>query len=104
VCALQQGCEDKYSEVLSGFLHAYRHIIKFYGPETLEDAIQKMKYCYEESKHKIEFCTDLKVKGKPKYVGKWERFVGYQSRGRNARVSIPTKGKFYQKSTTSNIG
>ena len=35
---------------LSGLPQSYNDIIEFYEPRTLEEAIRKAKYCYEQSK------------------------------------------------------
>ena len=42
----------KIQHFLSGLPQAYRDRIEFYEPRTLEEAIRKAKYCYEQSKVK----------------------------------------------------
>ena len=37
---------------LSGLPQSYKYKIEFYEPKTLEEAISKPKYCYEERKGK----------------------------------------------------
>ena len=40
---------------LIGFPQAYKDRIEFYEPRTLEEAIRKAKYCYEQSKGKPDY-------------------------------------------------
>ena len=40
---------------LSGFPQSYKDRIEFYEPRTLEEAIRKAKYCYEQSKGKPDY-------------------------------------------------
>ena len=40
---------------LSGFPQSYNDRIEFYEPRTLEEAIRKAKYCYEQSKGKPDY-------------------------------------------------
>ena len=42
----------KVQYFLSGLPHSYKDRIEFYEPSTLEEAIRKAKYCYEQSKGK----------------------------------------------------
>ena len=39
----------------SGLPQAYKDRIEFYEPRTLEEAIRKAKYCYEQSKGKLDY-------------------------------------------------
>ena len=50
----------KIQRFLSGFPQAYRDRIEFYEPRTLEEAIRKANYCYEQRK------------GKPNYHKPWK--------------------------------
>ena len=57
----------KYEKVkihcfLSGLPQYYVDIIEFYEPRTLEEAIRKAKYCYEQSKGKPDYHKALKDK------------------------------------------
>ena len=40
---------------LHGLPQSYRDIIEFYEPRTLEEAIRKAKYCYDQSKGKLDY-------------------------------------------------
>ena len=40
---------------LSGLPQAYKDRIELYEPRTLEEAIRKAKYCYEQSKGKPDY-------------------------------------------------
>ena len=45
----------KIQHFLSGLPHSYKAQIEFYEPKTLEEAIRKAKYCYEQSKRKPDY-------------------------------------------------
>ena len=61
----------KVQRFLSGLPQSYKDRIEFYEPRTLEEAIIKAKYCYEQSK------------GKPDYI----------RHGRTRRMRSLTKGR-----------
>ena len=45
----------KVQHFLSGFPQSYKDRIDFYEPRTLEEAIRKAKYCYEQRKGKPDY-------------------------------------------------
>ena len=45
----------KVQRFLSGLPQSYKDRIEFYEPRTLEEAIRKAKYCYEQSKGKLDY-------------------------------------------------
>ena len=45
----------KFHCFLSGLPQSYKDIIEFYEPRTIEEAIRKAKYCYEQSKGKPDY-------------------------------------------------
>ena len=45
----------KVQRFLSRFPQSYKDRIEFYEPSTLEEAIRKAKYCYEQSKGKPDY-------------------------------------------------
>ena len=51
---------------LSGLPQSYKDRIEFYKPRTLEEAIRKAKYCYEQSKGKHDIHKAWKDKKKEK--------------------------------------
>ena len=59
----------KIQRFINGFPATYRDQIEFDEPRLLEEAIQKLKRCYEQSKHKVEPKHDLKIN--EKFKGKW---------------------------------
>ena len=59
----------KIQVFISGLLEEYRDWIEFNEPRLIEESIQKLKHCYEKSKHKVEPKRDLKWNEKVK--GKW---------------------------------
>ena len=70
----------KYEKVkiqcfLSGLPQSYKDQIEFYEPRTLEEAIRKYKYCYEQRKNKLEYQKTWKDKRSEKYD---QRKKGYK--------------------------
>ena len=59
----------KVHRFISGLPVAYRYWIEFDDPESSEEAIGKLKHCYEKSKSKVEHKRDLK--GNERFKGKW---------------------------------
>ena len=57
----------KIHHFLSGFPQSYKDRIEFYEPRTLEEAIRKDKYFYEQSKGKPDYHKTWKDKNKKKY-------------------------------------
>ena len=45
----------KIQHFLSGLPWSYKDRIEFYEPRTLEEAIRKAKYCYEQRKGKLDY-------------------------------------------------
>ena len=52
----------KVQRFLSGLPQTYKDRIEFYEPRTLEEAIRKAKYCYEQSKVKPDYHKTWKDK------------------------------------------
>ena len=52
----------KIQHFLSGLPQSYKDIIEFYEPRTLEEAIRKDKYCYEQRKGKLDYHKTWKEK------------------------------------------
>ena len=52
----------KVQHFLSGLPQSYKDRIEFYEPITLEEAIRKSKYCYEQSKGKLDYHKTWKEK------------------------------------------
>ena len=52
---------------LSGLPPSYKDRIEFYEPRTLEEAIRKAKYCYEQSKRKPDYHKAWKDKNTKKF-------------------------------------
>ena len=49
----------KIKRFISGLLVGYRDHIEFGEPRSLEEAIRKLKHCYEQSEHKVKSKNDL---------------------------------------------
>ena len=56
----------KVQRFISGLLVTYRDRIELNVPRSLEEAIRKLKHCYEQSKCKVEPEHDLKRNEKAK--------------------------------------
>ena len=52
----------KIYHFLSGLPQSYKDRIEFYEPRTLEEAIRKAKYCYEQRKGKPDYHKTWKDK------------------------------------------
>ena len=57
----------KVQRFLSGLPQSYKDRIEFYEPRTLEEAIRKAKYCYEQSKGKPDYHKAWKDKKNEKF-------------------------------------
>ena len=57
----------KVQHFLSGLPQSYKDRIEFYEPRTLEEAIRKAKYCYEQSKGKPDYQKTWKDKKNEKF-------------------------------------
>lgn len=81
--------EAKTQRFTSGLPMEFKHRIEFDEPRSMEEAIQKLKDCYEQSKHKSEIKPDWK--GNAKNKGKLDKKqVIPQDSGNNENVS-PSK-------------
>ena len=60
---------------LSGLPQSYKDRIEFYEPRTLEEAIRKANYCYEQSKGKPDYHNTWKDKKNEKF---YERKKGFK--------------------------
>ena len=57
----------KVQQFLSGLSQSYKDKIEFYEPRTMEEAISKAKYCYEQRKENIITKKTWKNKRNEKY-------------------------------------
>ena len=48
----------KIQRFISGFMVEFKDKIEFVETRSLEESIQKLKHCYEQSKHKYETKSD----------------------------------------------
>jgi hypothetical protein len=67
------------------------NIIEFDEPKTLEDAIQKARYCYEQLNHKEEHPKEWKKKSKMGFKKKGVKPSRFKNYGKGSRMSFPTK-------------
>ena len=68
----------KIQRFISGFLVTFKDMIEFDGPRSLEEAIWKLKRCFEQSKCRSETKPDWK--GNDKNKGKMGQEVKHTSR------------------------
>jgi len=61
----------KIQRFISGLLVAFKDKIKFDDPISLEEAIRKLRHCYEQSKRQTK--TKLDLRGDVKRKGKWDK-------------------------------
>ena len=66
----------KVQRFLKGLPQSYKDRIEFYEPRTLEEAIRKAKYCYEQSKGKPDYPKAWKDKKNEKF---FERRKGFKA-------------------------
>ena len=64
----------KIQRFRSGLPQYYKDKIEFYEPRTLEEAIRKAKYCYEQRKGKLDYHKTWKDKKNEKYDQKKKGF------------------------------
>ena len=85
----------KIQRFLSGLPQAYKDIIEFYEPRTLEEAIRKVKYCCEQSKGKLDYHKSWKDKKNEKSAQRKKGFKPSNFRNPQKQpsqaVSKPTK-------------
>ena len=62
----------KVQQFLSGLPQSYKDKIEFYEPRTLEEAIRKAKYCYEQSRSKPNYHKAWKEKNNEKF-DQWKK-------------------------------
>lgn len=77
-------------------------MIEFDEPTTLADTIWKMKYCYNQSKHKPNVQIDCNKNDKAKFKGKGSKSYWHRKMGKNSKFTTPTKGGFQQNFLTDN--
>jgi hypothetical protein len=70
---------------------SFWNIIEFDEPKTLEDAIQKARYCYEQFNHKAEYPKDWKKKGKLGFKKKGVKPSKFKNYGKSSKMRFPTK-------------
>ena len=79
----------KVQRFFSGLPVAYKDKIEFDEPRSLEEAIRKLKHCYEQSKSKVETKHDLKRNEKAK--GKWPPKSGRPQDSSERENAVPYK-------------
>ena len=64
----------KIQHFLSGIPQSYIDIIEFDEPRTLEEAIRKVKYCYDQNKRKPDIHKEWKDKKKENFYQRKKGF------------------------------
>jgi hypothetical protein len=81
----------KMQRFLSGMPQSFWNRIEFDEPKTLEDAIQKARYCYEQLNHKEEPPKEWKKKNKIGFKKMGVKPSRFKNFGKNPRMGFPTK-------------
>jgi hypothetical protein len=76
---------------LSGFAQSFRNKNDFDEPKTLEDAIQKARYLYEQFNHKEKYPKDWKKKIKLGFKKKGVKPSNFKNYGKNSKMTFSTK-------------
>ena len=72
---------------MSGLPQSYKDRIEFYEPRTLEEAIRKAKYCYEQSKGKPDYHKAWKDKKNEKFDQRKKGFKPSRCRNQQKQPS-----------------
>ena len=75
---------------LSGLPQSYKDRIDFYEPRTIEEAIRKAKYCYEQSKGKPDYHKAWKDKKNRKFNQRKKGFKPSSFRNQQKQPSQAT--------------
>jgi hypothetical protein len=86
----------KMQRFISGLPQSFRDIIEFDEPKTLEDTIQKARYCYEQFKNKTKPHEDWKKKSSSGFKKKGFKPSRCKSYGKGSKMSLPTKSVYQQ--------
>jgi len=78
----------KFQLFISRFPMSFKDRIKFYEPQTLDDATNKFKHYCEQEKRSPDFIGDWKLEGSGKYKKKWHKRVIYK----NDNIASPSEG------------
>ena len=82
--------KPKVQQFLSFLFFHIKHRIKYDNPKTLEEAMRKAHFCYEQS-HKKESMSNWKAKRSNNYEKKKKGFVPNRSFRNNNTWNFPNK-------------
>ena len=77
----------KIQRFLNGFPQSYKDIIEFYEPRTMEEAIRKANYCYEQRKQKPDYHKTWKEKKNEKSDQRKKGFKPFSFRNQQKQPS-----------------
>jgi hypothetical protein len=86
----------KMQRFISGLPQPFQNKIEFDEPKTLEDTIQKARYCYEQFKKKAEPHEDYKKKSNSRSKKKVFKPSRFRNHLKGSKLSLPTKSVYQQ--------
>jgi hypothetical protein len=95
--------KEKMQRFISGLPQTYRDRIEFDEPKTLEEAIWKARYCYEQFGSKTRPHEDWKKKNSSGFQKKGFKSSRFKNYGKYSRGSLPARS-VYQKNFPSQSG
>lgn len=88
----------KVQRFISGLPQSFKDRIEFDEPQTLEDAIRKLKHCYEQSRCKPEFKGGWRPENNRKNKERWhKRGRKMQTTGKNEGATSTNTGRLQPK-------
>jgi hypothetical protein len=86
----------KLQQFINGLPQTYRDKIEFDELKTLEDTIQKARYCYEQFVSQKEPHKDWKKKSSLRFKKKGFNSSRFKNYGKSSGMSLPTRSVYQQ--------
>jgi hypothetical protein len=86
----------KMQRFISGLPQTYQDRIEFDEPKTLEETIQKARYCYEQFKSKTRPHEDWKKKSSLRLKKKGFKSSRFKNYGKGYRMKLLTRSVYQQ--------
>ena len=84
----------KMQQFISGLPLSFQDRIEFDEPKTLEDNVQKARYCYEQFKNKEKPHKDWKKKSKLGFKKKGFKSSRFKNHEKISKMILPTKSVY----------
>jgi hypothetical protein len=88
--------KEKMQRFISGLPQTYQDRIEFNKPRTLEEAIWKARYCYEQFESKTRPHEDWKKKSSARFQKKRFNSSRFKNYGKYSRGSLPARSVYQQ--------